>query len=140
MGEIPRANFEARIEKALPAALSLFAHHWTKYRLSHARCDGPGRGGQTLSRSQHRVSIGPAKIHSNKRYGRTVQPSDRKEASKPSLPFRRGAAGHPATLCLALQPATPAIILGQKAAIASHEEFVQPPGSAQDEMCRLPGR
>ena len=72
---------------------------------------------------EHRLT--PAEIASDKRHGRTVQRSDRRGASKPSLPIRRGARGHAASLCLALQPATPTISLGQQVALAGDEGLAQ---------------
>ena len=54
----------------------------------------------------------------DKWHGRALQRSDRRSATKPSRVIRRRAGGHAAPLRLALQPAIPALSLGQQVALA----------------------
>ena len=79
----------------------------------------------SLRRTGHRTPPDAARIAPDKRYGRALQRSYRRRAAKPPLPIRRRTGDHAAPLCLALQPTTPAISLGQQDALASNEKLPQ---------------
>ena len=86
--------------------------HRSPVRPAQARGHRRTRVRQALRRAEHRASIDPAQVAANQRYGRALQPPDRGGAAKPPLPVWRGAGDHTPSICLALQPAAPAISLG----------------------------
>ncbi|SFA95496.1 Integrase core domain-containing protein [Poseidonocella pacifica] len=84
----------------------------------------------------HRLT--PAKIAPNQRDGREIQWPHRGGAAKPPLPIRRRAGNDAAPLCLALQPAAPAVSLGQQNALAGHEGLAQTKAEVVQEAAILP--
>ena len=78
-----------------------------------------------LCRTGHRASPDRAETASDKQHSQTVQRSDRRGVSTPSLSIRRGTGGHPAPICQALQAAAPEISLGQQVAVAGDEGLAQ---------------
>lgn len=112
--------------------------HRPSVRPAQARGDRAARVRQPLRRTGHRAPPDTAEVTPDQRHGRTLQRPHRGGASNPPLPIWRGAGDHAASICLALQPTTAAVSLGQQNALARDEGVAQTQARAVQKIAVLP--